>query len=50
MLKLYDILDQEAQSHKNCTAGVIVDKKTGELRFCKTILLNEASEEKVKEI
>ena len=40
--KYYDILDQDSQSHANCSSGLITEKSTGETKFCKIIIKSEA--------
>ena len=42
LAKYYDILEQDCQSHENCTTGLITDKASGEQRFCKTIRKSES--------
>ena len=41
LLKYYDVLEQETQSHKNCYTCTLVDKKNGDHRFCKVITKTE---------
>ncbi len=37
LLKFYEVLDQEVQSHENCYTCTLVDKASNENRFCKVI-------------
>jgi len=41
LLKHYQVLEQENQSHANCTACLLTEKATGETKFCKVVTKSE---------
>ena len=41
MVKYFEVLEQETQSHGNCVTSLLKEKSTGDTKFCKTILKPE---------